>query len=122
MAEPRVLVIEDEADAAEIIHDLLRYYELSADHVATGEDGYAALLSGGYDVVIADLFLPGMDGLELIRQVRQQPHLAGIPAIAITAYNSTTLKKQAYEAGYNRYYAKPLDPEQLVQALVDLLR
>lgn len=117
----RVLIVEDESDAAEIIDSLLRYYQLAADHVVSAEDAYDALMNQPYDVLIADLFLPGMDGLELMRLIRQQPHLAGLPAIAVTAYNSSAMKKQAFEAGYNLYYAKPLNPDELAQGLQDIL-
>lgn len=117
----RALIIEDEDDSAEIIDSLLRHYQLVAHCVGTAEDAFHALAADHYDVVIVDVFLPGMDGLEFMRQLRAQPAWAHLPAIAVTAYNSSGLKKQAYEVGFNLYYAKPLDPAQLAQGLRDIL-
>jgi CheY-like chemotaxis protein len=62
-----------------------------------------------------------MDGVELIQRIRRHPAITGLPCIAVTAYNSTTLKRQAIEAGYNRYYAKPINPDEVVQELHRLL-
>lgn len=118
----RVLIVEDEDDAAEILDALLRHYHLTADHVATAEDAFHALTSEHYDAVIADLFLPGMDGLELMRHIRQSPALSNLPGIAVTAYNSSGMKKDALNAGFNLYYAKPLNADDLAQGLRSLLR
>jgi CheY-like chemotaxis protein len=117
----RVLVVEDEADAAEIIDSLLRHYQLMVEHVVCAEDAFTALTTAHYDAAIIDLFLPGMDGLELIRRIRQEPRLAALPCIAVTAYSSSGLRKQALDAGSNRYYAKPLNPDELAQGLRDIL-
>lgn len=117
----KILIVEDEKDAAEIIDSLLRHYHLTADHVSSAEDALQLLSRQPYNALIVDLFLPGMDGLELIRRIRQQPELAALPCIAVTAYNSSGLKKQTYHAGFNRYYPKPLDPTELVQGLHDIL-
>jgi CheY-like chemotaxis protein len=119
--EIKVLIVEDEHDSAEIIDSLLRHYQLSADHVANAEDAYESLMTLNYDAVIVDLFLPGIAGLDLIRQIRQQPELAALPCIAITAYNSSGLRKEAYDAGCNRYYSKPLDPNELARGLRDII-
>lgn len=119
--ELKVLIVEDESDSAEIIDTLLRHYQLSADHVATAEDAYQSLMAFDYDAVIIDLFLPGIAGLDLIRQIRRQPRLSELPCIAITAYNSSGLRKEAYDAGCNRYYSKPLDPNELARGLSDIL-
>ena len=119
--ELKILVVEDERDSAEIIDSLLRHYQLSADHVANAEDAYQSLMAFDYDAVIIDLFLPGIAGLDLIRQIRQEPQLSELPCIAITAYNSSGLRKEAYDAGCNRYYSKPINPNDLAQGLRDIL-
>jgi CheY-like chemotaxis protein len=119
--EIRVLIVEDEADAAEIIAALLEHSQVTADHVSNAEEAYHTLMQVDYDAVIVDLFLPGMDGLELIRRIRQQPRLAALPCIAVTAYTSSAMKKRAYEAGCNRYYSKPLDSTELARGMRELL-
>jgi two-component system OmpR family response regulator len=117
-----VLVVEDEIDAAEILDSLLRHYNLLVDHVNCAENAYETLLLQDYDAVIVDLGLPGMDGLELMRHIRQDARLAALPCIAITAYNSSGMKKQAYDAGYDRYYAKPINADDLMRGLSEIIR
>lgn len=117
----RVLIVEDEIDAAEIIESLLSHYQLQTECVSTGEAAREALELASYDAVIVDIFLPEMDGVELVKWVRHNPQTAKMPCIAVTAYNSSALRKQALDAGYNRYFAKPVNPDELITALRDFL-
>lgn len=117
MSEFRILIVEDEVDAAEIMESLLSHYQLQTVIVGTGEAAREALEQDAYDVVIADIMLPQMDGLELIKWLRCNPQTAQIPCIAITAYNSSTLRKEALAAGFNRYFSKPLNTEELIAVL-----
>jgi CheY-like chemotaxis protein len=117
----RILIVEDEQDAGEIIESLLAHYHLETVRVPTGEDAYAVLQQQHYDAAIVDLFLPGMDGIRLIQTIRSNPAIANMPCIAITAYNSSTMRKEAMEAGYNRFYAKPINHAELSLGLRELL-
>jgi CheY-like chemotaxis protein len=121
MSELHVLVVDDEQDASEIIASLLAHYQVTTDRVESGEAAYDALMTTAYDAAIIDLFLADMDGIELIQAIRGNPEFVELPCIAVTAYNSSTIRKQAIEAGYNRYFAKPVNHAELAQGLRDLL-
>lgn len=117
----RVLIVEDEADAGEIIEALLSHYQVQTELVGSAEAARDALESAPYDALIVDLFLPQMDGIEFLKWVRQQAATAQLPCIAVTAYNSSSLRRRALEAGYNRYFAKPVNPDDLIDALKSIL-
>lgn len=117
MSEFRVLIVEDEVDAAEIIEALLSHYQLQTVHVESAEAAQEVLTGDSFDAIITDLFLPKMDGVELIKWVRGNPQTAQLPCIAVTAYNSSALRKQALEAGCNRYFAKPVNHDELIDTL-----
>jgi CheY-like chemotaxis protein len=117
----RVLIVEDESDAAEIIEALLAHYQVETVLVASAEAACEALDAEPYDALIVDLFLPQMDGIELMKTLRQQATTAELPCIAVTAYNSSSLRRRALEAGYNRYFAKPVNPDDLIDALKSIL-
>jgi CheY-like chemotaxis protein len=121
MSELTVLIVEDEPDAAEIIESLLAHYQVVSYRVQSGEEAFNALHQRQYDAAIIDLFLPGMDGIELIQSIRSHPETAEIPCIAVTAYGSSTVRKQALDAGYNRFYLKPINHAELSQGLRELL-
>jgi CheY-like chemotaxis protein len=121
MFEFRVLIVEDEADAAEIIESLLSYYQLQTAIVGSAEAARDALEAATYDALIVDLLLPNMDGVELIKWIRLNPRTAALPCIAVTAYNSSALRKQAMDAGYDRYFAKPVNHDELIDTLRTLL-
>jgi CheY-like chemotaxis protein len=121
MSELIILIVEDEPDAGEIIESLLAHYQIESFRVSSAEEAFQALNKQHYDAAIVDLFLPGMDGIELIRSIRGTATTASIPCIAVTAYGSSTLRKQALEAGYDRFYLKPINHKDLSQGLSELL-
>lgn len=117
MSQLHVLIVEDEVDAAEIIESYLTHYAVSSERVPNAEVAFAALVNGQYDAAIIDIFLPGMDGVELMHTIRSHPHIAELPCIAVTAYGSSSLKHEAMQAGFNRYYPKPVNPKEIVRDL-----
>ena len=115
----RVLVVDDE----EGIRDLLsRTLALAEYEVDTSSDGHSALESirnDGYKLLIADLRMPGMDGLTLIREVRQiNPHL---PIIIITGYSSESAAIEAVNLGVAGYLTKPVGIPQVLAAAAKAL-
>ena len=117
MSEFRVLIVEDEKDAAEIIESLLSHYQLQTVLATSAEDARDALEASQYDALIVDMFLPNMDGIEFVKWVRLNPQTAHLPCIAITAYSSSALRKQALNAGYDRYFSKPVNHDELIDTL-----
>ena len=118
----RVLVIDDEKD----IVSLLRYHlEKSGFHCLEGIDGSTALrLVREYhpDLLILDLMLPGMDGLEICRQLRQDVATARLPILMLTAKAEEVDRVVGLEVGADDYVVKPFSPRELVARVRAILR
>jgi len=117
MNEWRVLIVEDEIDGQEVVEAILGYFNISADAVGTAEDALHLLSQNQYTAAVIDLGLPVMDGIELVTTMRNDSANAQIPCIAITAFHSSQLKQQALAAGFDAYFAKPLDDTSFVREL-----
>jgi signal transduction histidine kinase/CheY-like chemotaxis protein len=108
-ASVRILLVDDNQDAAEMLADLLESFGF-ATRVA--HDGPAALLLAGEvqpHVALLDLGLPGMDGYELGRRLRQLPGLERLPLVAITGYGQDSDKQRSRDAGFDVHLVKPID-------------
>jgi CheY-like chemotaxis protein len=119
----RILAVDDEADALGLLRVIL---ESAGAEVTTAESAQRALdllTSASYDGVIADIGMPRMDGLELIRRVRQTlPAPANqVPAAALTAYARSEDRVTALASGFQMHIAKPVNPAELVTTLAALL-
>ncbi len=118
----KILIIEDEKD----IQDLLWHYltrEGYAVHTAgDGESGLRALKGEKFDLLLLDLMLPHMDGLEICRFVRSQAPTAGLPIIIITAKGEELDRIVGLEMGADDYIAKPFSPREVVARVKAVLR
>ncbi|NEU80648.1 PAS domain-containing protein, partial [Nostoc sp. UIC 10630] len=118
----RVLTVDDDPDARELLTVLLTEYGATVLTVASAAEVLANLESFQPDVLVSDIGMPEVDGYSLIQQIRTlTPEKGGqIPAIALTAYARVDDYQRAITSGYQRHVTKPLDPEELVQAVVAL--
>lgn len=116
----KILIIEDEAALVRILSDLLtrRGYEVEA--CLNGEDGLKAARARGADLIILDVMLPGMDGFEVCRNLRQSG--IRIPILMLTARGETFDKVTGFEGGADDYVTKPYDPDELLARIGALLR
>ncbi len=112
---PRILLIEDEPLVAHLLQRLLRRAGHEVVWVPTGEEGLERL-GEGFDMVVCDLVLPGVSGLEVIRRVRQE---GGPPVLAISA--SLTRQAEALEAGAQAFLGKPFENQALLETVKRLL-
>jgi len=106
-----VLVVDDNADVAE---GLMMLLELLGHLVRVAHDGMAALEAVRVnvpDLMLVDIGLPGMDGYELARNVRQDSRLKGVVLVALTGYGRDEDKRKAIEAGFDEHLVKPLTVE-----------
>jgi two-component system phosphate regulon response regulator PhoB len=119
---PEVLVVEDEPDIqALIVHHLTRD-GFRCRTAADGAEALARLRAGVPDLVVLDLMLPGMDGLELTRRVRADPAWAGLPIIMLTAKADEVDRIVGLELGADDYVAKPFSPKELLARVRAVLR
>lgn len=122
VSAPKVLVVEDHTDTRE----LLKYNLTSAGFdVAAAEDGQAGLnLAGAFrpDIILLDLMMPGIDGLEACRQLKSDSETARIPVIMLTAKGEEIDKIVGLELGADDYVVKPFSPRELVLRIKAILR
>ncbi|MCX7824354.1 MAG: response regulator [Verrucomicrobiae bacterium] len=109
-----ILIIEDELDLARWIEFYLqrRGYDTLAAHDGTA--GYDAAFRRWPDLVILDLMLPKMHGLEVCRLLKSNPHTAHVPVLVLTALDAESYREQCLAAGAEDFLTKPFDPQQLL--------
>lgn len=117
----RVLVVEDHRAMREMITDHLRDCGFAVDPVPDGGQALAAAAVNGYDAVILDLGLPDMDGMEVLRRLREGRG-AGLPALILTARDRVEDRISGLNAGADDYILKPFDLSELEARLRAVLR
>lgn len=110
-ANGRVLVVDDHATARESVADVLRHVGHDASACSSGAEALAALRDGSYDVVVTDLQMPGMSGLELIREIERRRF--GVQILMVTAHASVETAVEAMRHGAFDYLEKPYDVDRL---------
>jgi CheY-like chemotaxis protein len=117
-----VLLVEDDEDARLLLTQTLEYYGARVWPVASAAEAMQVLEQHHADVLLSDLRMPGEDGFALIRDIRlrRDPDVASIPAASITASRMTEDRHHAMGAGYQLHLQKPVDPDELVSAMLTL--
>lgn len=124
MSEVRALIVDDSSVMRKIIERSLRQAGLESLLVfeaASGIDGLEILKSKQVDIILSDINMPSMDGLEFVRQLRSQQLAPGVPVVMITTESSEEHVKQAIEAGAMGYIRKPFTADQVKQRVLSLL-
>ena len=116
----KILLVEDDQTIAAAIGDGLRQESYAVDCVYDGEEAYHAILAGGYDLVILDVLLPGMNGFDVAQAVRKQK--MHTPILMLSAKGQTTDKIVGLDTGADDYMTKPFSFEELLARIRALLR
>ncbi|MBM7786740.1 response regulator [Tenggerimyces flavus] len=103
----RILVIEDNAMNLKLVRDVLQYAGYEVVSARTGEEGLAAAERYEPDLVLMDLQLPGIDGTEALRRLRENDERR-VPVVAVTAFAMQADRDRAFEAGFDGYLEKPI--------------
>ena len=119
-----VLVVDDEADARELLAALLEHHGATVTAAASVEEALAALAERAPDVIVSDIGMPGADGYELARRLRAlaDDELRRTPAVALTGFARPEDGVRAADAGFDAHLAKPVDPVRLVSLLERVAR
>ena len=116
----KILIIEDNADIAQLIHVNLTDANLCVEHAAEGESGLHKAMNGEYSLLILDLMLPGLDGLEICRQLRASGNFT--PILMLTAKSSELDRVLGLELGADDYLTKPFSVPELTARVKSILR
>ena len=110
-AFPSILVIDDDVELCDLLREFFAEQEIEVEFAHDGRRGLSRALSGGYDLVLLDVMIPGLDGFELLRQVRRQSQ---VPVIMLTARTAKLDRLAGLDAGADDYVPKPFDPDELL--------
>ncbi len=118
----RVLVVEDDPDIVELIDHYLKGEGFAVDSAGDGRLGLERLRKGGFQLVILDLQLPGMDGLAVCAELRRDRRTRSLPVIMLTARGDESDRIVGLELGADDYVVKPFSPKELVARVRALMR
>ncbi len=115
----KILIVEDEAKIARFVELELLHEGYAADKAADGRTGLDMALRGGYDLILLDVMLPGLNGLEVLRRLRSE---SAVPVILLTARDAVMDKVSGLDMGANDYITKPFAIEELLARIRVVLR
>jgi DNA-binding response OmpR family regulator len=116
----RLLLIDDDARLAELLREYLTPQDVALVHAGGGQAGLAQLATGGFDAVLLDVMMPGLDGLAVLRQLRDRGDR--VPVLMLTARGDEADRVVGLELGADDYVAKPFSPRELLARVRAVLR
>ena len=118
----KILIVEDEKDIAKMLNYNLKKEGYRTVDAHDGEDALDLAVREHPDLILLDLMLPGIDGLEVCKQLRKEPKTSRIPIIMLTAKTQETDKVVGLELGADDYVSKPFSPKELIARIKAVLR
>lgn len=124
MNSNRLLFVDDEQRVLDALRRMLhaQRHEWDITCMTDPRSAWEELQHGGFDVVVSDIAMPGMSGLELLARIRQSTHLQDLPVLMLTGLDGRQVKRQALDLGAADLLSKPVDPEDLIARLRSMLR
>lgn len=122
MAKERILIVDDEEDILELVKFNLNKEGYKTMSATTGEQALDIAEKNQTDLIILDLMLPGIDGLEVTRIIRNNPELHTIPIVMLTAKGDESDIITGLELGANDYMSKPFSPKELIARIRNIFR
>jgi len=112
-----ILIVEDNDKNMKLVRDVLQAKGYATVEAGTGEDGVRLAAEHKPNLILMDIQLPGISGIEALRQLRASPETESIPAVAVTASVMTQDRKQITEAGFNGYIGKPINLREFLETV-----
>lgn len=113
----RILIVEDNENNMYLISFILKKKGFAILQARSGEEGIELANGEKPDMIIMDIQLPGIDGLEATRRIRQSEAIRRVPVIALTSYAMTGDREEAFKAGCTGYIEKPINPDTFTEEL-----
>lgn len=120
MANELILIVEDNEKNRKLLRDVLQFKGYRTIEAERGEDGVTLAAEHKPDLILMDYQLPGIDGIEAFRCIRNAPGTAHIPIVAVTASAMPEEARKMKEAGFDGFLTKPINVKQFLQAVADL--
>jgi CheY-like chemotaxis protein len=120
MRERHVLVVDDDPLILEVLRTVLDLEEFRVTTAEDGEAGLRALAEDRPDVVVCDVMMPGLDGLEVCRRIKADPATADLPVVLLTARDRAEDRRAGDEAGCDAYLTKPFSPLYLIEIITQV--
>jgi PAS domain S-box-containing protein len=119
-----ILLVDDDSDTREVIGLILKQAGARITEAASAAAALEAFSQARFDLLISDIGMPDQNGYQLIQKIRAVPAALGgdVAAIALTAYAGEINRDQALAAGFQQHLAKPIEPDQLIESVVNLIR
>ncbi len=116
-----VLLVDDDRDARNVFQMIVEHYHLQITVVESAEDAYKYLTKSTPDVIVMDIFLPGIDGYQALHHIRKHGLAPSSAVVATTAYYTPDTAREVLAWGFNGYLQKPFDPDTLVSYLEQMV-
>lgn len=121
MDKKRILIVDDEKDFTEIVSTLLDFHNFQADTVNDPKQALHAIQEGNYDLVVTDLMMPGMDGFQMVEELRKDPKHHEIPVIVLSAKTLSDDERKRLLVSNVSFLTKPFEPHGLVEKITQML-
>ena len=121
MAAELILIVEDNEQNRKLTRDLLQVHGYLTIEAETGEDAIALAATRAPDLVVMDIHLPGMSGVDALAQLRAAPATRALPVVAYTASVMPQDRNQIMAAGFDAFLSKPIDLDLFLQTIADVL-
>jgi two-component system phosphate regulon response regulator PhoB len=118
---PRVLVVDDDPQVLKLLHVNFEMEGYDVVSATNGEEALAAVVKERPDVVVCDVMMPGMDGLEVVRRLKADDATAKLPVVLLSAKALRGDVRSGLDAGADEYVTKPFDPSELLDVVGRLL-
>lgn len=118
----RILVVDDSSMTRKMVTSILSREGYQVDSAGNGLEALERLYQAAYDLVITDINMPQMDGLEFLRQIRQEAPYSRLPVLVLSSNSSPEEVQRTLRAGASLYLIKPAPPEKLLESVRALLK
>lgn len=115
----RILLVDDVIGDAQMLAELLNHWVQDARAVGDGAQALAIVSSFAPHVVILDLDMPGLDGFEVAKALKQMPGLENVGIFALSGWSNHAVRERCAEIGFHRFFSKPIAANQILFALAD---